>query len=50
MLRLTLAARHYDRTAAPRDGRLRAEAIDLIYIMLRVEEIFWRMAQHPCSG
>ena len=46
MLRLTLAAGHYDRTEALRDGRVRAEGIDLIYIMLRVEEIFWRMAQH----
>src|SRR5215831_16893577 len=46
MLRLTLAAGHYDRTEAFRDGRVRAEGIDLTYIMLRVEEIFWRMAQH----
>ena len=46
MLRLTLAAGHYDRTEALRDGRVRAEGIDLTYIMLRVEEIFWRMAQH----
>jgi hypothetical protein len=38
MLRLTLAAGHYDRTAALRDGRLRAEGIDLTYIMLRIEE------------
>ena len=46
MLRLTLAAGHYDRTEALREGRVRAEGIDLTYIMLRVEEIFWRMAQH----
>ena len=46
MLRLTLAAGHYDRTEALRDGRVQAEGIDLTYIMLRVEEIFWRMAQH----
>ena len=46
MLRLTLAAGHYDRTEALRDGRVRAEGIDLTYIMLRVEEIFWRMAQY----
>ena len=46
MLRLTLAAGHYDRTEALRDGRVRAEGIDLTYIMPRVEEIFWRMAQH----
>ena len=30
MLRLTLAAGHYDRTEALRDGRVRAEGIDLI--------------------
>ena len=29
MLRLTLAAGHYDRTEALRDGRVRAEGIDL---------------------
>src|SRR5262245_21467516 len=46
MLCLTLAAGHYDRTEALRDGRVRAEGIDLTYIMLRVEEIFWRMAQY----
>jgi 4,5-dihydroxyphthalate decarboxylase len=46
MLRLTLAAGHYDRTEALRDGRVRAEGVDLNYLMLPVEEIFWRMAQY----
>jgi 4,5-dihydroxyphthalate decarboxylase len=46
MLRLTLAAGHYDRTEALRDGRVRPEGIELTYLMLRVEEIFWRMAQY----
>ncbi len=46
MLRLTLACGHYDRTEALRDGRVRPEGIDLTYVMLRVEETFWRMAQH----
>jgi 4,5-dihydroxyphthalate decarboxylase len=45
MLRLTLAAGHYDRTEALRDGRVRPEGIELTYLTLRVEEIFWRMAQ-----
>ena len=46
MLRITLAAGHYDRTEALRDGRVRPEGIDLTYLMLPVEEIFWRMAQY----
>ena len=46
MLRLTLAVGHYDRTEAIRDGRVRLEGVDLTHIMLRVEEIFWRMAQY----
>jgi 4,5-dihydroxyphthalate decarboxylase len=46
MLRLTLAAGHYDRTEALRDGRVRPEGVDLTYLMLPVEEIFWRMAQY----
>lgn len=46
MLRLTLACGHYDRTEALRDGRVRPEGIDLTHLVLRVEEIFWRMAQH----
>lgn len=46
MLRLTLAAGHYDRTEALRDGRVRPEGIELTYLMLRVEEIFWRVAQY----
>lgn len=46
MLHLTLACYHYDRTEALRDGRVRPEGIDLTYLDLRVEEIFWRMLQH----
>lgn len=46
MLPLTLACYHYDRTEALRDGRVRPEGIDLNYLDLRVEEIFWRMMQH----
>jgi 4,5-dihydroxyphthalate decarboxylase len=46
MMKLTLAAGHYDRTEALRDGRVRPEGIALTYLTLRVEEIFWRMAQY----
>jgi 4,5-dihydroxyphthalate decarboxylase len=46
MVRLTLAAGHYDRTEALRDRRVRPEGIELSYLTLRVEEIFWRMAQY----
>ena len=46
MLQLSLACYHYDRTEALRDGRVRPEGIDLNYLDLRVEEIFWRMLQH----
>jgi 4,5-dihydroxyphthalate decarboxylase len=46
MLRLTLASGHYDRTEALRDGRVRPEGIELTYLMLSVEEIFWRMARY----
>ena len=47
MLRLTLAAGHYDRTEALRDGRVRAEGIDLTYIMLRVEDRLQRTIPVP---
>jgi 4,5-dihydroxyphthalate decarboxylase len=43
---INLSDTQYDRTEALRYCRVRAEGIDLTYIMLRVEEIFWRMAQH----
>jgi hypothetical protein len=35
MLRLTLAAGHYDRTEALRDGRVRPEGIELTYLSRR---------------
>ncbi len=40
---MTLACEDYDRTRALRDGTVKAEGIDLNYLMLPVEEIFWRM-------
>lgn len=42
-LHLTLACEDYDRTRALRDGSVKAEGIDLNYLALPVEEIFWRM-------
>jgi 4,5-dihydroxyphthalate decarboxylase len=42
---LTLACEDYDRTRALRDGSVKAEGIDLNYVPLAVEEIFWRMCR-----
>lgn len=42
---LTLACSHYDRTEALRDGTEPVEGVDLNYIDLPVEEIFFRMAK-----
>jgi len=42
-IQLTLACEDYDRTRALRDGTVKAEGIDLNYLALPVEEIFWRM-------
>lgn len=42
-IQLTLACEDYDRTRALRDGVVKAEGIDLNYVALPVEEIFWRM-------
>jgi 4,5-dihydroxyphthalate decarboxylase len=42
-LRLTLACWDYDRTRALIDGRVRADGIDLVYLMQPVEETFFRM-------
>lgn len=42
---LTLACSHYDRTEALRDGSVRVEGVDLTYVDLPVEEIFFRMAR-----
>jgi 4,5-dihydroxyphthalate decarboxylase len=42
---LTLACWDYDRTEALRNGRISPEGIDLTYLSLPVEEIFYRMAR-----
>jgi 4,5-dihydroxyphthalate decarboxylase len=46
MLKLTLACWNYDRTRALADGRVRPEGIELNYLVLPVEETFFRMARH----
>lgn len=43
---LTLACAPYDRSAALADGRVRPAGIDLTYLGLPVEEIFYRMARY----
>jgi len=45
-LRLSLACGDYDRTRALWDGRVSPDGIDLSYIPLVPEEIFWRMLQY----
>src|ERR1700741_897459 len=46
MLPLTVATGRYDRTAALREGRIRPEGLDLTWLTLNVEQIFWRMMRH----
>jgi 4,5-dihydroxyphthalate decarboxylase len=45
-LELTLACEDYDRTRALRDGTVKPEGIELNYLVLPVEEIFWRMLKY----
>jgi 4,5-dihydroxyphthalate decarboxylase len=45
-IQLTLACEDYDRTRALRDGSVKPEGIDLNYVALAVEEIFWRMCRY----
>jgi 4,5-dihydroxyphthalate decarboxylase len=42
-LRLTLACEDYDRTRPIKDGVVKPEGIELNYLTMSVEEIFWRM-------
>ena len=44
-LPLTLACAEYDRTQALALGDVRPQGIDLTYLRMPVEEIFWRMTQ-----
>ena len=45
-LHLTLACEDYDRTRALKDGVIQPEGIDLNYLVMPVEEIFWRMMKY----
>ena len=45
-LRLSLACWNYDRTRALQDGRVAPDGIELAYLNLPVEEIFFRMLRH----
>jgi 4,5-dihydroxyphthalate decarboxylase len=43
---MTIATGRYDRTAALRDGRVQLEGLDVTWLPLNVEQIFWRMMRH----
>jgi 4,5-dihydroxyphthalate decarboxylase len=43
---LTLACEDYDRTRPIKDGRIQPEGIELNYLVMPVEEIFWRMMKY----
>jgi 4,5-dihydroxyphthalate decarboxylase len=45
-LRMTLACEDYDRTRPLKDGIVKPEGIDLNYLVMPVEEIFWRMMKY----
>ena len=45
-LPLSMACNLTDRTAALYDGRISPQGIDLNFIELEIEEIFWRMLRH----
>ncbi len=45
-LSITLACGPYDRTRALADGRVSVEGVDLRYVCLDPEEIFFRMVRH----
>jgi 4,5-dihydroxyphthalate decarboxylase len=45
-LHLTLACEDYDRTRPVKDGIIKPEGIELNYLVMPVEEIFWRMMKY----
>jgi 4,5-dihydroxyphthalate decarboxylase len=45
-MRLTIATGDYDRVAALREGRIRPERLELNWLTMRVDDIFWRMIRH----
>jgi 4,5-dihydroxyphthalate decarboxylase len=46
MLHLTLACEDYDRMRPVKDGIVKPQGIDLNYLVMPVEEIFWRMMKY----
>ena len=45
-LRITLACGDYDRVAALKDGRVQPEGVNLTFVPLEPEELFFRMVRH----
>jgi 4,5-dihydroxyphthalate decarboxylase len=45
-IQLTLACEDYDRTRPIKDRRIKPEGIELNYLAMSVEEIFWRMMKY----
>ena len=45
-IQLTLACEDYDRTRPIKDRRIKPEGIELNYLVMSVEEIFWRMMKY----
>jgi 4,5-dihydroxyphthalate decarboxylase len=45
-LQLTMAGGRYDRTRALIDGSVRTEGLDLQYIEMPIEEVFWRVLRY----
>ena len=45
-MRLSFAIGDYDRVRALRDGRVRADGLDLVFLPLGPEEIFYRQIVH----
>ena len=45
-LRITLGCGRYDRTSAMIEGRVVPEGVDLNYVVMDPEELFWRMAKY----
>lgn len=43
---ITLATAPYARTQAMRDGTVQVEGVDLNYLTMSVEEVFWRQLKH----
>ena len=45
-IQLTLACEDYDRTRPLKDGIVKPEGVELNYLVMSVEEIFWSMMKY----